>query len=162
MSDDVASIFDQMPQEIKDLLVRIRISIPGRKPIYADYRPMVEISYEHLEEQLARTPSDFAFWGNVHAEQKMIVDIQELNLRKRKAEVATAMMEQAKKENISPRRSDIADVLETDEEVIKMQAKLAIEERSLNKMNVLMEALRMKSEHLRSLSGFKKQEMRDA
>jgi len=162
MSDEFDSIFEEIPEEIRNLVVRIRVSMPDRKPINYDFRPLVKISYEHLEEQLTHTPSHFAFWGMIHAEQKMIVAVLDLNLRKRKAELAAAIMEQSKKDGITPRRSDITDVLESDVEVMRTQAKMIIEEKSLNKLNVLMEALRMKSEHLRSLSGFKKQEMRDA
>ncbi len=160
--DEFDSIFDEIPAEIKDLLVKIRISIPDRKPISCNVMPLVKISYEQLETQLTQTPSIFCFWGMVHAEQKMIVSVLELNLQKRKAQLATEIIKQSKQDGFDARRSDIKDVLESDEEVLKMQARLVIEEKSLDKMNVLMDALRMKSEHLRSLSGFKKQELRDA
>jgi hypothetical protein len=160
--DEFESIFDELPSEIKDLLVRIKISIPNRKPISCNVMPLVKTSYDHLEDQLQQTPSIFCFWGMVHAEQKMIVSVLELNLQKRKATLATDMIKQSKEDGFDIRRSDIKDVLESDTEVLRLQAKLVLEEKSLNKMNVLMDALRMKSEHLRSLSGFKKQELRDA
>lgn len=152
-----------LPEEIADLLVRIRVTLLNREQIDCDVRPLTTISYDHLEQQLEETPSEYSFWGMVHAEQEAVVAILDLQCKKRKAELAEALMEKGRAEGgVIPRRSDINDFADDDKTLMKLRAKMILERRSLQKLNVLMEAMKMKSEHLRSLSGFKKQEMRDS
>jgi hypothetical protein len=156
-------VFESVPKEIRDLLVTIRVKLPNRKVIKQDISPLVDISYDLLEKQLETTPSLYVFWGMIHAEQEMVVAAQELNLKKRTAEIADKMQDLARKDGLKElRRSDIKDFVDMDEQVLKIRAKMVLEQKTLSKLNVVMDALKMKSEHLRSLSGFKRQELRDS
>lgn len=160
--DVVDTTFEAVPEEIRNLLVRIKAELPNRKPISFDFRPLTDISYDNLERQLETTPSNFAFWGMVFAEQKMCTATLELHVKKRKAELSDAILKKAKEEGVMLRRSDIADMIDSDGTYLRIRAKLIVSERSLAKLQLLLEAIRMKSEHLRSLAGFKRQELRDA
>ena len=54
------------------------------------------------------------------------------------------------------------EIVEADDTMLALQSKLMIAERALSKLYGFVDSLKMKSEHLRSLAGFKRQEMRDA
>ena len=54
------------------------------------------------------------------------------------------------------------EIVEADDKILELQTFLMLAQRSLGKLYGFVDAIRMKSEHLRSLAGFKRQEMRDA
>ena len=71
-------------------------------------------------------------------------------------------MDTAQKDNIKTRASDVELLLQSDQRIVDLESKLIIANRTLSKMFAIVDAIKMKSEHLRSLAGFKKQELRDS
>lgn len=143
---------------IRNLLLRVEITLQSGEQISRDFSLDLGIDYETLEEELQITPSIYAFWSAVLAEQKFNVSILDSQLKYLCATKANLVLEKCKESNMSLRRSDISDIVESDEEIVVNRAKLAIEQRSLSKLFAAVQSLQMKSEHLRSLAGFKRQE----
>jgi hypothetical protein len=152
---------DNVPEDVASIVVRISVKASG-KEISKDFRTDVEIDYDNLEEQLARTPSAFAYWAGVLSEQKMVVGVWERKIKRRRAVVAEQILKASKAEGISLRAADIKELIEADDVLEKLEAELLIAQRSAGKLYNIVEAIKMKSEHLRSLAGFKRQELRDA
>ena len=151
-------------ESIKELLFTIEVKLPDRKPLKQDVTPLVAIHYDSLEKQLETTPEFFCFWGMLHAEQKAVVNTIELAVRKRKAKLAESLLRKAREEGLTGsaiRRSDINDFADGDAQLTSLQVKLLKESKTLSKLEVVLKTIQMKSEHLRSLSGFKKQELRE-
>lgn len=147
---------------IAKIVVRIKASINGQK-IDRDFRPDVHIDFEDLEENLMETPQIFAYWAMVYSEQRSEVAKIERVLKRRKSELKRQMIREAAKNEI-PRVTDktMNELIENDETVIKLEAQLILANRTAGKLYNIVEAIKMKSEHLRSLAGFKRQEHKDS
>jgi hypothetical protein len=95
------------------------------------------------------------------AEAKKAVATLERVIDIRKGQVTKELLDAANKDGVKTRASDVELLLKTDESLIELESKLLIANRTQSKMFAIVDAIRMKSEHLRSLAGFKKQELRD-
>lgn len=151
---------DNLGEDIARQLIRVRIDVNGTM-VDRDVRPDVIIDYEVLEDQLVETPQAFLHWGFMLAEAKKNVASLERAIKMRRGQVTKDLLSEARKEGVKLRGSDIQDLIETDEQLSSLEAKMILANRTLSKLFAVVDAIRMKSEHLRSLSGFKKQEMRD-
>jgi hypothetical protein len=155
------SWFDEnISEDLANQLIRIKITIDGQL-VERDIRPDVIINYELLEQQLEETPSMFIFWSLLLAEAKKAVATLERVIDIRKGQVTKELLDAANKDGVKTRASDVELLLKTDESLIELESKLLIANRTQSKMFAIVDAIRMKSEHLRSLAGFKKQELRD-
>jgi hypothetical protein len=98
----------------------------------------------------------------VMSEQKTVVGVLERKIKRRRAVATNQVVRQAKNEGVVLKVDDVKSLVEMDDELELLEAELLIAERTSGKLWNIVEALKMKSENLRSLSGFKKQEMKDA
>ena len=147
--------------DVAKAVIRVQIKLADGTTFTRDFRPDVDINYDALEDQLATIPSTYAYWAMVMSEQKMIVGMLERKSKHRRSVVAKTIIDTAKASGISLRGTDIKELIESDPTLEQIEAELLIAQRSAGKLWNIEEALRMKSESLRSLAGFKKQEMRD-
>jgi hypothetical protein len=152
---------DNLGNDLARQLIRINVNIDGQI-IDRDVRPDVDINYDMLEEELQNISASFSFWAILLAECKKIVAIIERKVKRRRGEVTNLLLNEAKKEGVRLRGTDVKDLIETDDLIEKLEAQLILANRSLSKIFAVVDAMRMKSEMLRSLAGFKKQEMRDS
>ena len=130
--------------------------------IERDFRPDVEIDYDNLIKQLEETPAMFSWWATLLAEVRKNVAVLERKIKRRKGEVTRELLDAAKNEGTKLRRDDVLDLIEADDLVNKYEAELIMANKHMSKLFAITDALKMKSEHLRSLAGFKRQEQRDA
>jgi len=156
------NLFDDVGADIAKQLMHIRVQLSKDQVIEKDIRPDVTIDYDMLEEQLQQTPATFAFWSMLLAESKKQVAIFERAIQRRKGEVTKMLLDEAKNDGTKLRGSDVKDLIEADDDLNSLNAQLILANRTQSKLFAVVEAMRMKSEHLRSLAGFKRQELRDA
>lgn len=142
-------------------LFHIKMEIDG-STYERDIRPDVAIDYDVLETQLQETPSIFCTWAMFLAEARKAVSVIERAIKNRRGQLTRELLDAAKKEGTKLRASDVEFLLEDDEEVQRLEAKLIGANKNLSKLFAIVDALRMKSENLRSLAGFKRQEYRDS
>ena len=140
---------------------RLKIKI-NDKEIQQDVSTDVEINYDLLEEQLTETPSKFAFWSMILADQKFKLQTIEKRITRRKSKLLTDYFDQAQQNGYKVTKYMADEFVEADDELLRLESLHIIELRLYNKLWGVVDSLKMKSEHLRSLAGFKKQEMRDA
>jgi len=152
---------DNVPEDIAKQLITLRFPVQDGM-IERDFRPDVEIDYDDLVKQLEETPAIFSFWANLLAEVRKQVAVIERKITRRKGEVTRTLLEDARSKDVKLRRDDVEDLIEADEQLNKFEAELIMANRHASKLFAITDALKMKSEHLRSLAGFKRQEQRDS
>jgi hypothetical protein len=156
-------VVGDIPEELAKTIFRVRVDLPGRKlVIERDFKADLKIDYDLLEEQLEQNPATFAFWSSVLAEQRFVVAKNERLLARRRAKVCEKAREIAGEDGAKLHKYILDEIVEGDDEILKLQTRLMMANRTLSKLFGIVDALRMKSEHLRSLAGFKRQEMRDS
>lgn len=150
-----------VPEDIAKQIITLRF--PAQDGfIERDFRPDVEIDYDDLVKQLEETPAIFSFWANLLAEVRKQSAVIERKITRRKGEVTRTLLEEANSKGVKLRRDDVEDLIEADDLLNKFEAELIVANKHVGKIWAITDALKMKSEHLRSLAGFKRQEQRDS
>lgn len=146
-------------KDVADYLFNIKVSLPDRIGlVQRDLRPDVLIDYDMLEKQLEEAPEMLAFWDLLFAEQKMKVAALQRRSITLRGTIAQRILEDGRAGGYDIRRSDLEDLVEADEEVITVEAQIILEQRNENRLKCVVAVLQNRSEILRSLAGFKKQE----
>jgi hypothetical protein len=152
--------FDNLPDELQNSIMKVRVVLPDKEIEY-DFRPEIVPDYDRLEEQLQDTPQQFVFWSSVFAEQKAKVSILERELLMAKSKSERLINEELRRhDNAKLGRPEVTAIIELNDNVHRISCQLIEEEKKLYKLKSIVEALKMKSEHLRSLAGFKREEHR--
>lgn len=151
---------DSLDRDIVDTVFKIKIEMPDGKKIIRDFSIDLSIDYDLLEEQLINTPVMFAFISSILSDQKFTCAKLERQIARRKAKIIENAHNQALKDGIKLHKYVLDELVEVDDEILKWQSKLMLAQKVMGKLYGMLEAMRMKSEHLRSLAGFKRQEMR--
>lgn len=155
-------IDQNIPEDVIGVVVRVHVKLSGGKEISRDFRSDLNIDYDSLEDQLRTTPSIYAYWAMVLSEQKTVVGVLDRKIKRRRAIVADTVIKTAKAQGTKLSATDVKELVESDEDLEKIEAEYLIAQRASGKLYHIVEAIKMKSEHLRSLAGFKRQELRDA
>ena len=153
-------IEEHVSKDVADYLFNIKINaLPQRIGlVQRDVRPDVSIDYELMEEELAETPEMLAFWDLLLVEQSTkVASLKRQGIVKRSS-VAQRIIEAGNIGGYDTRRSDLEDLVEADDGVIDLDAQLIMEQRIEGRLKVVVNSIKVKSEHLRSLAGFKRTE----
>lgn len=151
-----------IPEDVAKKIIRIKVAVGDNKTVERDFRPDLRIDYETLEEDLSTIPQQFAYWAMVYSEAKAEVAKLERIAKRRKAVVMDALIKEANKEGVTRvSREVLKDLVEQDVELIRIDGKIILMNRTMGKLWNIVEAMRIKSEALRSLAGFKRQEQRN-
>lgn len=148
-------------QDVSDYLFNIRINLPKRVGVFQrDVRPDVIVDFDLLEQQLAETPEMIVFWDQLLAEQKSVVARIKRQMEIVRGYVTSSILEKARENNTTVRRDDIKDLIGRDPKMIELVKTLIKEELAEHKIKAVVNCLQTKADNLRSLAGFKKQEMK--
>jgi hypothetical protein len=147
--------------DVADAICKVGFTINNKKQI-VDFTPDLDIEYNILEDQLSEQPARFAFWSMILSEQKCVVDKLKLKLRIRRSSVFQKTIEAARAIDRKIPKYELDEIVENDKKIIELSLDLLKEEKTLSKMYGIVESMRIKSDNLRSLAGFKKQELMDA
>jgi hypothetical protein len=148
--------------DVAKALIRLRVDLGDGRVVERDFRPDLKIDYEMLEEDLQQTPQAFAFWAAVYSEQKAVVAKLERKAKRRRAIMYQTIIEETKKEQWPKVPEKIfKELVEKDEELLKIELSLTLANRTMGKLFNIVDAIKMKSDHLRSLAGFKREEQRN-
>jgi hypothetical protein len=153
---------DNIPEDIASTIVRVKVNLPKKKSIERDFRPDVAVDYDNLEVQLEEIPSSFAFWSSVLAEHRAVAATVERKIKARRAALANQLLEKAKLDGIKIAQWQVEMVTEIDDKLIEFESELILVNRTLSKLYAVVDAIRMKSDNLRSLAGFKREELKES
>lgn len=147
-------------KDVADYLFNIKINaLPQRIGlVQRDVRPDVSIEYDLMEEELAETPEMLAFWDLLLVEQSTKVSGLERQLIVKRSAISVQITEAGKAGGWEYRVADLKGLVEMDDGVIALCAELIMEQRIEARLKCVVNAIKVKSEHLRSLCGFKKAE----
>lgn len=149
-------------QSLIETIFKLRVELPNGQVVTKDFSVDLDIDYDLLEEQLGETPAMFAFLSSMLSEQKYVCAKLERQIARRRAKIIQNANETAQTEGMKLYKHVLDEIVEADDDILTYQSQLMLAQRSLGKLYGLVDAMRMKSEHLRSLAGFKRQELRDA
>lgn len=145
--------------EIAEIVIRLKIKLPNRSGTFnRDFRPDISIDYDSLESQMEEIPSIFAFWSSILSEQRAQVAMLERMIKMERGKIFRTLMEG----DGSVPKWKVDEHIEGDDDINKLEAKMIVEKRKESKLFVIVDSLKMKSDSLRSLAGFKRQELKDA
>ena len=155
-------IKENIQEDVADYLFNIRInSLPKRIGVFQrDVRQDIKIDFDDLETQLQETPEMIAFYDQLLAEQRMKLNILLRRKDIMRGRITKRMLDEAYESDINVRRTDLKDLINADPMLIDLEKDIIVESRTEEKVKSVVRVLQMKSEHLRSLAGFKREERR--
>jgi hypothetical protein len=145
----------EIPQEISDVLVILRVKING-KQVTRDWRKDCGIDYDRLEDDLADMSSIYSFWTAVLSEARKNLRIVEYQIDIRKSKV---MREIKVPEGVKLTVADKESIINIDPEMGALVVKQIELENIVQKLFGIVDSLKMKADNLRSLAGFKRAEL---
>jgi len=155
--------FDEyVPEEVANSsLFKFVVAINSNQRIVVDMRADLEVDYNIVQDQLEDTPSEFAYWAAIYSELKMQIAKIERQIKARRGKLIDKIVKDATEANVRLTDKQTMACVEADKDLNKLEAKLMIMNKHCGKMYFMVEAIRMKSDNLRSLAGFARIEYAD-
>lgn len=147
--------------DIADAIAHVRIKIDGKMREF-DFTGDIDINYETLQDDLIEQPAILSFWSTILSKQKSVVSTINLCIKRQKAAVFQNLIEASRASGTKIPKYELDEIVELDEKLIELQMNLIKEERKLSKLYGVVDTIKTKGDNLRSLAGFKRQEMRDS
>jgi len=153
--------FDEyVPSEVANsTLFKFKIKIGPSQVIEVDMRSDLEVDYKIVQDQLEDTPSEFAYWAAIYSELKLQVNKLERQIKAKRGKLIDKAVKEAAQANVRLTDKQVQAIIEADKELNVLEAKLMLMNKHCGKMYFMVEAIRMKSDNLRSLAGFARIEM---
>lgn len=150
---------DYIPSEVSNsTLFKFMVEIGKDRKIEVDMRADLEIDYQIIQQQLEDAPSEFAYWAAIYSELKMNVAKLERQIKARRGELTDRAIKAAMDASIKLTDKQIQAMIESDNGLNVLEAKLMLAQKHAGKMYFMVEAIRMKSDNIRSLAGFARNE----
>lgn len=149
--------------DLADYLFNIKLTLPDRIGlVQRDVRADLVIDFDLLEDQLAENPEMLAFFDLLLAEQVAKVASLKVKVLRQRGKTLEAILDASRMAHgQAMRRADCEDLVEADDAVVELEAEIILEQLKLDRVKSVVGSIKMKSEHLRSLAGFKKQERQE-
>lgn len=147
-------------KELIQTVFKLKVELENGKIVSKDFSVDLSIDYDLIEEHLAETPAMFAFLSSMLSEQKYACAKIERMIARRRAKIIENANEEALSAGLKMHKYILDELVEADDEILKHQSRLMLAQRSLGKLYGLVDAMRIKNDNLRTLAGFKKEEMR--
>ena len=143
------------PTDFKEAVCTVHADLYGVKKKFNVHDDLA-INYGQLELEMDNFPQVYHMWAMVYSEVKEQQDTVDTQIKKRKFAVTKLILDEM---GGKIRKSDIDSMIDCDDVLTKLEAKKIMLEKKTRKLYYTLEALRMKNDNMRSLSGFKKHEM---
>lgn len=141
---------DNLPPEIlSSSLMVFNVTLPDGQVVPLNMAKEIEVTSEDFVSELKQVSAQYAFYAAVYSELKTACTIQEKRVKQRRASALNDTIRIGKK--LTDKQSQI--LWEADEEVVKAELKLSIMQKQTGKVYHMLEALKIKSESMRSLTG---------
>lgn len=134
------------------------VTFPNKLVETIDLFGDLDIDYDQLEDHLEEIPAQYMFWAAAYSELKTRVTVLEAKLGLRRAVLTRETLEQFKSRGVKLTDKQLTLLLDKDKQLNRIEMELAIAQKNAGKVYHMVEAIRMRSEHCRSLAGFKRQD----
>jgi len=118
----------------------------------------IDINFEILEDQHERIPAQYIYWAAIYSELRSAVAVLELKIKSRRHSLVRRTLEEFKTKNTKLTDKQLNAIVDGEPGMVKNEAELTILQKNCGKVYHMVEAIRLRSEHSRSLAGFKRQE----
>lgn len=144
------------PQEFKRVICQIKSTVHGVEREF-QLEEDLDIDYEHLMLEMDNFPQIYHLWSMIYSELKEQLAAMESKIKKRRATIVKTIIDSG--DGYKMRKSDIDHLVDCDDDLLVLEAKKIVLDKKARKLYYTLEALKMKGDNMRSLSGFKKLEM---
>jgi hypothetical protein len=150
---------DHVPSELADSsLFKFSIKLQNGSVVEINLVDDIDINFDILEEQHEQIPAQYIYWAAIYSELRCATAIQELKMKSRRNSVVRKVVAEFKAQGTKLTDKQLNGLIEGDNDLVKNEAELAILQRNCGKVYHMVEAIKLRSEHCRSLAGFKRQE----
>lgn len=146
------------PEIVKSGLFVFKVKMIDGTTVKVDITNDIEIDYEDLERQMDQVPGQYVWWASIYSEAKAMVTLLERRIKIRRGVLIEAALQMAHEAKTRLTDKQAEKVVETDDKLNKWEISLAVLQKNVGKLFHMVKAIEMKSELLRSRSGFKRQE----
>ncbi len=156
--------FDDYVQEdvVHSSLFQFTIETADKQKIDVDMVADLDIDYDILRDQLEDTPAIYAYWSAMYSEMKMQTALLERRIKAKRGKLIDAAVKEAARADVRITQKSLEMIIESDETLNKLEIRLLLMQKHAGKMFAMIQAIQMKSDNLRSLAGFARQELSQA
>ena len=148
-----------VPEEIRNgTIFRFKIKFAD-KEVDLDMMANMAIDYSDMVNELSKATSEFAYWAAIYCEIKHQAAVDDKAIRCRRAKVMDDVIRQSIEKGYKLTDKQLQALVDGDQKLIEMEAKYLVSSKNAAKLYYVVEAMKMKADNLRSLSGFAKLEM---
>jgi hypothetical protein len=144
--------------EISNCIFQISMKVGNRTQLTKNVRPLLEIDFEKLENELEHLPPVLFFYEALLSEQKRTLATLEARKDLIKSKIASELNQKAEESDVKISDAKIRNLVMSDESVLRISCEIIQEQHGYDKLKAVVDCLIKKSEHLRSLAGFKRDE----
>lgn len=153
-------ISEHVPTDVFNELFVFKVKLTNGNVVPVNIANDIEVDYERLEEQLDECSGQYVFWASIYSEAKAMVSLLERRIKSRKGDITETLVKDLRAGGMTKvTDKQVAAVVDKDEILFQWEVKLIVLQKNAWKLWHMLQAVQMKSEHLRSRSGFKKQEL---
>ena len=149
---------DYLKGEISDHIFRISMKVGNRSTLIKDVRPLLKIDFECLENELESLPAILFFYEALLAEQKSILATLDTRKEFIKSQLTSQIKNKAEEDDVRLSDAKMKNLISGDEKTLQITCEIIQEQRNFDRLRAVVNCLMRKSEHLRSLAGFKRDE----
>jgi len=150
---------ENIPSEVSDSsLFKFKILVRKDQVVEVDMRSDLDVDYVNIQQELEESPSVFAYWASIYSELKMQCTKIERQIKTRRGRLVEEIINDATQNGVRLTDKQVGLIIEADEVLNGLETKHMILQKHTGKMWFMVEAIRMKADNLRSLSGFAKME----
>ena len=161
MSDDKLPswIVDNIPEDLaRSELFVFNVNFANGNKVEVNLLHDLDIDYEELEQHLERIPAQYMYWAAMYSELRGSVAILEKKAAMRRSAVISELLSRFKQEGIKLTDKQVLGIVDSDERLAKCELEVALAQKKTGKLYHMVEAIKIRSEHCRSLAGFKRQD----
>lgn len=158
MSDKL-NWLEELPDDIlNSTLFKFTIDIDDNK-VCIDLVANLGIDYNNIPDELENSPGQYMYWSAIYSELKMQSIILERKIKRYRGVVINRIIDEANKEKIKLTQKQTDAIVEADDKLNQLEVKYALIQKKVGKLYHMVEALKMKSDNIRSLAGFARAEL---
>ena len=141
-------------EEVSDSTIfKFTVRING-KDIEVDMRADLEVDYSIILQQLEDTPSELAYWAAIYSELKARCSLLERKIKARRGFVSVDIIDKYSKQQTKLTDKQLLSAIDGDIILNGLETELTKIQKHTGKLYFMIEAIKMKSDNLRSLAGF--------
>lgn len=151
---------ENVPDEIADSeIFQFNIAVNDQQVIKVDMKSDIGVEYHNIQSQLEDVPSTMVYWAAMYSELKEQVTILDRKIRARRGKLTAALLKKFQDDKIRLTDKQLQCLVDGDSKINELEEELSLMQKNTGKMYYMIEAIRMKAEVLRSLSGFARFEL---